>query len=169
MKAATGDRMSALAAVLAGGLAAGVLDIVYAFVLAAMRGGTPVRVLQSVASGLLGAPAYKGGAATATLGLALHLGITIVAAGVYLLAARRVPSMRRHPVWAATLFGMLVYLVMNFVVLPLSAVPFKLSYPPAALIQGFVSHAVLVGWPIAFCLHRLHFDTRVAAPIPERG
>ena len=51
-----------------------------------------------------------------------------------------------------TIFGICVYLVMNFVVLPLSAVPFKLSYPPATLFQGFVSHAILVGIPIALAV-----------------
>jgi hypothetical protein len=156
----TGQSSSALAALLAGALAAGVLDIVYAFVLAALRGGTPVRVLQSVASGVLGAPAYQGGLPTAALGLALHLGITLAAAGLYLAAARGAPWVRQHPWLSGTLFGFGVYAVMNFAVLPLSAVPFKVSHTPATLVQGFVSHAVLVGWPIAFCLHRMHFGRR---------
>jgi hypothetical protein len=43
---------------------------------------------------------------------------------------------------------------MNFVVLPLSAVPFKLTYSPQVIAQGFVSHALLVGIPIALCVRR---------------
>ncbi|MDP3759255.1 MAG: hypothetical protein Q8R01_01905 [Ramlibacter sp.] len=148
---------SALVALLAGGLAAGVLDIVYAFALAAARGGTPMRVLHSVASGLLGAPAYKGGVLTAALGLALHLGITFAAAAVYFAVARRSPLVQRHYLAAGSLFGVLVYLVMNFVVLPLSAVPFKVGYTPWVLLQGFVSHALLVGVPIALSLHLMRF------------
>jgi hypothetical protein len=147
----------ALAALLVGGLAAGALDIVYAFVLAALRGGTPVRVLQSVASGLLGAPAYQGGVPVAALGLALHMGITLVAAAVYFGAARRSPFAQRHYLLAGSLFGALMYLVMNFVVLPLSAIPFRINYTPLVLAQGFVSHAVLVGLPIAAGLHLLYF------------
>ncbi|HTQ01566.1 MAG TPA: hypothetical protein VMN56_19775 [Casimicrobiaceae bacterium] len=143
-----------LAGVLCGGLLAGALDIVYAFVLTAMRSGSPLRMLQSIASGVLGPEAYQGGLPTALLGLALHLAILVVAAWIYLLAAQRAPTMQRHYVACGALFGVLVYLFMNFVVLPLSAVPFKLGYTPRVIVQGFVSHAILVGLPIAWCLRR---------------
>jgi hypothetical protein len=43
---------------------------------------------------------------------------------------------------------------MNFVVLPLSAFPFDLSYPPLRLLEGFVSHAFFVGIPIALAMSR---------------
>ncbi len=142
---------------LVGGLAAGILDIVYAFVLSALGGGSPLGVLKSVASGLLGAEAFKGGIPTAALGLALHLGITVTAAGIYLFAARQAVFVREHYLLCGSIFGVLVYLAMNFVVLPLSAVPFHLTYPPQALLQGFVSHALLVGIPIALCVRRFSF------------
>jgi hypothetical protein len=165
-----GSSSQAFAALLAGGVAAGVLDILYAFVLATLRGGTPMRTLQAIASGLMGAPAFQGGLATATLGLVLHLGITVAAAGVYFAVARRSVTVRRRWLAAGSLFGVLVYLAMNFAVLPLSAIPFKVGYTPAVILQGFVSHAVLVGWPIAFCLHRLHFSRKPSpAPIARRG
>jgi hypothetical protein len=141
-------------AVVLGGLIAGVLDIVYAFVLAWIAGGSALRVLQSVASGVLGANAYEGGVSSAAFGLALHLTITVVAAWIYALAARRIAPMRRHPAIHGAMFGMLVYLFMNFVVLPLSAVPFQLRYGPVTILQGLVSHALLVGVPIAWCLRR---------------
>lgn len=141
-----------------GGLVAGVLDIVYAFVLAAMHGRGPLVVLHSVASGLLGSSAYKGGVATGALGLSLHLGITVAAAWLYFLAAKRSPLMQRRFVGCGLLFGVLVYLFMNFVVLPLSAVPFHIKYTPGVVLQGFVSHAVLVGLPIAWLLQRFAFS-----------
>ena len=50
------------------------------------------------------------------------------------------------------LFGMLVYLFMNFVLLPLSSFPYQLKYPPLRLLEGLVSHAVLVGIPIALAI-----------------
>lgn len=137
-----------------GGLLAGILDIVYAFVLSALRGGSSLGVLQSVASGVLGRGAYQGGWATGLLGLALHLAICVVAAAVFAVAVRQAAFVRRKLLACGLAFGVLVYLVMNFVVLPLSAVPFKLKYPPEVLLQGFVSHALLVGLPIAWCLRR---------------
>ena len=144
-------------AVVAGGLAAGILDIVYAFILANVRGGTPLQVLQSIASGLLGGEAYKAGVAAAALGLALHLGITIAAAAIFVVAGRRSALIRRHYILFGLAYGILVYLVMNFAVLPLSAVPFKIKYTAAVILQGFVSHALLVGLPIAWCAHRFAF------------
>ena len=149
--------------VLAGGLIAGVLDIVYAFILAGTRGGNPVRVLQSVASGVLGAEAFKGGMGTAALGLLLHLGIVVAAAAVYYALARRSALVRRHCLLFGFAFGVGVYLVMNFAILPLSAVPFKIAYSPMSLLQGFVSHGLLVGIPIALCLRRLSFPSPAPA------
>ena len=149
--------------ILIGGLTAGVLDILYAFVLAALRGGTPLRVLQSVAGGMLGSLAYKGGAATGALGLGLHLGITVVASALYFQAVKRSPLVRERFIAFGSAFGVLVYLFMNFLVLPLSAVPFKITYTPLMLLQGFVSHALLVGIPIAWALHRFSFGQQNAA------
>ena len=48
--------------------------------------------------------------------------------------------------------GVLVYLFMNFVVIPLSMFPLKLLYPPLRLLQGFASHAVFAGIPIALAI-----------------
>ena len=149
--------------VLLGGLVAGIFDIVYAFVLVGFSGNAPVRLLQSIASGLLGSEAFKGGLATGALGLALHLGITIAAAAVYFLFASKSTFVQRHYLLFGALFGILVYLAMNFVVLPLSAVPFKIKYTTLVVLQGFVSHALLVGLPIAWCIRRFAFRRQQVA------
>jgi uncharacterized membrane protein YagU involved in acid resistance len=137
-------------AILLGGLGAGILDITYAIVVSRLlRGTDAVTVLQSVATGLLGESAYEGGAATAALGLFLHFVIAFSAAAVYVLASRRLPTLVRRPwLWGA-LYGMAFYLFMNFVVLPLSAFPHKLSFPPLVLARGLAGHIVCVGLPIA--------------------
>lgn len=141
-------------AIVAGGALAGSLDIVYAMVAALLRGRSPFRTVQAVASGLLGARAFEGGVATFLLGLLAHFTIALGAAGVYYLASRRLSWLRDRVVLPGALFGIAVYLCMNFVVLPLSRVPFKLAYPPRVLIEGFISHALLVGLPIAICIRR---------------
>lgn len=138
-----------LRAVLVGGGIAATLDILYACVRSAGHGRSPEWVLQSVASGLLGKAAFESGAAGAALGLVCHYAILFVAAAVYLLASQRMPALRARPIACGALFGVAVYLVMNFVVLPLSAFPFHLSYPPMRLLEGFASHALFVGVPIA--------------------
>jgi hypothetical protein len=137
-------------AILLGGLAAGILDITYAIVVSRLlRGTSAVTVLQSVASGLLGKGAYEGGGATAALGLFLHFVIAFGAAAVYVLASRRFPFLVTRPFLWGALYGMAVYLFMNFAVLPLSAFPHKLSFPPAVLARGLAGHIVCVGLPIS--------------------
>jgi hypothetical protein len=133
--------------ILLGGFIAGLLDFAYAYFTLWPRG--PVRGLQSIASGLLGASAFNGGFGAAALGALCHFIIAFGAAAVYYLVSRKFPVLVRQSVICGLLYGIVVYLVMNFVVLPLSAVPFKLSYPVAALAKGFVSHAFLVGLPIS--------------------
>ena len=64
------EKSKALRAIAWGGLLAGVMDISAAFVTWGVRGVSTVPVLQSIASGLLGANAYQGGLATASLGAA---------------------------------------------------------------------------------------------------
>jgi hypothetical protein len=140
---------STLAGPLLGGLLAGLLDILYACVSQALRGRTPEWTLQTVASGLLGLDAFEGGTATAGLGLGLHFVNALGAAFVFFLVSRHWSFLRERSVVSGLVYGPLVYLFMNFVVIPLSAFPYTIQYPPAAFVQGFVSHALLVGLPIA--------------------
>jgi len=147
----------ALTGILTGGIAAGIFDIVYAFSLAGFREGTPLRILQSIASGVLGSAAFQEGAGAGLLGFALHLGITIAAATIYFLIARQFSFFRAHYILSGLVFGAGVYLGMNFVVLPLSAISFVVRYTPLDILRGCVSHALLVGIPIAWCLRRFTF------------
>src|SRR5215203_2107896 len=130
------------AGIVLGGTIAATLDIVYACVRNGGYGRTPEWVLQSVASGLLGQDAFESGPAGAALGLGCHYAIALVAAFVYCAASLRFPLLRSSALACGAAFGVLVYLAMNFVVLPLSAFPFHLSYPWPRLVEGFASHAV---------------------------
>jgi hypothetical protein len=58
--------------VLAIGLFAGTLDIADALIFNVLRGITPIQVLQYIASGLIGTASFRGGLASAGLGLVLH-------------------------------------------------------------------------------------------------
>ena len=102
--------------ILVGGLLAGVLDIAAALTRGMLRGGSPVRVLQAIASGVMGRPAFEGGWQTALLGLEAYdfiaalfersdvLGgvfsalLALAAAGGLGLAASEVMSLRRPTV-----------------------------------------------------------------------
>jgi hypothetical protein len=145
---------SAWKGILAGGVIAGVLDIVFAFVFYGLRGTPPVRILQSIASGLLGKRAFEGGAGTAALGGVLQLFIPTVAAAVYYGFDRTLPVVRKHPAVCGVLYGVVIYGFMNFVVLPLSAIPFKPRFPIGVLVPGLLAHMFLIGLPIALAVRR---------------
>jgi len=150
-------RSKALQTILVAGLIAGTLDISAAFLFSALRATnphSPIWVLQSVASGLLGADSFKGGWASAALGAACHYLIALTAAAVFYAASRKLPFLVQHAVVSGLLYGIVVYSVMNFVVLPLSAFPFKLSYPPAVLLRSSLIIMVCVGLPIALVVRR---------------
>jgi uncharacterized membrane protein YagU involved in acid resistance len=147
-------RYSAASAILIGGLIAGTLDILYATGFSAMRGVAPTRILQSVASGLLGAAAYEGGTATAVLGLVLHFLMALLIAAIFCFASRRLTLLVRRPVLWGAAYGFVVYAVMNLVVIPLSAFPTPLRFVPIVVATGLFVHMFLVGVPIALAARR---------------
>lgn len=147
-------RPAAARAILSAGFVAGALDLTAACVNVALRGHDPVWVFHSVASGLLGKAAFDGGEATAALGIVCHFLIATMAAAVYFAASRRIPYLVDRPYVAGPLFGIGVYAVMNGVVLPLSAFPFHVRYPPRALAIGLGIHMFLIGLPIALLVRR---------------
>ena len=137
-----------------GGLIAGTLDILAAFLTAWWRAGVgPVRVLHFVASGLIGADAFAGGAKTAVLGLALHFLIATVATAVFYLASRSLLFLIERPIIMGLLYGVLVYLVMNFVVLPLSFIAQRPATVSGRII-GVLTIMFCVGLPIALIVRR---------------
>ena len=149
------NRSSAARVILWAGLIAGALDLAGACLVAWLRSGVrPVRVFQSIASGLYGPAAFTGGAKTASLGVVLHFIIATTAAAVYYLASLKLRFLIERTIIAGVLYGVAVYLFMNFVVLPLSAVT-RRPMPISGRIIGLLIIIFCVGLPIAFVVRRL--------------
>jgi hypothetical protein len=147
-------RNAATFAILAGGAVAGAIDITYAIVFSGFRGVPAARILQSVASGLLGAASYRGGAPTAALGLFLHFVIAFIWAAIFYVASRRFDFLTRHAVASGILFGAAIYAAMNFIVLPVSAFPGRFTFVPLVVTTGLLVHMFGVGLPIALATRR---------------
>ncbi|HMJ83838.1 MAG TPA: hypothetical protein VK504_11755 [Vicinamibacterales bacterium] len=134
--------------ILLGAFAVGSLDITYAIAFWVPRGGKVIRIFQSIAAGLLGPDAFQGGVPTALLGAALHYFIALAIVTAYWAAAHYIPLLVRHPIMCGALYGVGVYGVMNYVVIPLSnAKPgkFLLSW----VVCSVIVHAFLIGVPAA--------------------
>jgi uncharacterized membrane protein YagU involved in acid resistance len=134
-----------------GGLIVGVLDLAYAIVMYTPR--HPILIPQTIASGVLGAKAYNEGISSAALGIFFHFLIAFTAAAVYFAASRRLPLLARRAILCGLLYGALVFLFMQFVVLPLSAKPPAHMALPERLAE-FVEHWFFVGLPIALSVRR---------------
>lgn len=142
--------------VVAGGLVAGAFDIVYACAFWSWKAGVPPqRIFQSVAAGLLGSASFEGGTATAALGLGLHFFNALVMSAAYYLVATRWPLLRRRPVLCGAGYGLILYAVMNYVVVPLSAAG-PGSNDPLWIALSVAVHVLLVGIPIALITRRAH-------------
>src|SRR6266478_6911566 len=147
------QKSNSLLAVVWGGLACGVLDITAALIVYGYLGAKPLRLLQGIAGGLLGARTYSGGVATALLGLLCHFVIAFSAAAVFVTASRLAPFLVRHAVLSGVLYGIAVYFFMNRVVVPLSAAA-KFPFSFKMMVVGVVIHIFCVGLPIALAARR---------------
>jgi hypothetical protein len=143
-------------AILWGGLLAGIFDATYAMSVWALRGVSPDRVWQGVASGLLGPSSFQGGLRTAALGLTIHFFIALTAATVYVTASRFLPLLRERALLCGPVFGLMVWAFMRFVVIPLSLMRrSNASILQWELLGSLSIHAFGVGLPIA--LHARKF------------
>jgi len=142
------------AILLAGGLLAGTGDIVFAIIFAITQGSTAQSLLQFVATGLLGKAAFDGGWQTASLGLALHFAITLVITFLFYIVSLRLQFINHRPILSGVILGLIVFAVMKFVVLPLSAFPFPINLKPLSIITNLLSHMFLFGVPIAVAVSK---------------
>ena len=139
--------------VLAGGLMAGALDLTFAFVFYGQHGSTPLRILQFIASGVLGRGSFQMGLASAALGAFFHFFTSVCAGAIYYLASLRFSFLTRRVAISGAIFGVLMFVAMHFIVVPLSAIkpsPMRVE----AVIGELCSHVFLVGMVIAYAVSR---------------
>jgi hypothetical protein len=148
--------MHAFPAIAITGLIVGAMDITSAIVLTLLRGGTIMRLMQFIASGLLGKSAFQGGLATAVLGLALHFVIAFGLVTVFYIASRKLAFLSQRPVPSGIAYGLIVFAVMNLIVLPLSAATPRHSLS-GDLIQIAI-HMFIIGLPTSLLIHRFSHD-----------
>jgi len=151
-------KSEAFRAILTAGLVVGVLDISSASVIWWQRGVGARRGLQGIAAGLLGASSFDGGLATAGLGLALHFFVAFVVVSVFYLASRKIEFLTIHPVVSGVWYGIGVYIVMYWFVLPMAFPTFRHRIGNEFLAVAI--HISLIGLPCALIVRRYSQQTR---------
>lgn len=148
------DSKSDWKAILFAGTLAGTLDLTSAFIVTAVKSGNYTGMLQGIASGLLGAESFKGGAATATLGVLTHFSIAFVWTIIFFLASRKIKFLFAQPIISGVIYGVIVYALMYFVIVPLSAAPFKMPRTADSIALNVLIHIICVGLPISLVVRR---------------
>ena len=145
-------KFGALRTIVTAGLVVGVLDISSALVIWWQRGVALQHGLQGIAGGLLGAKSYEGGMATVGLGLALHFFIAFVVVSIFYLASRRITFLTKQAVVSGVLYGIGVYIVMYWFVLPKAFPTFRHRLSNEVLAVAI--HIFLIGVPTALIVRR---------------
>jgi uncharacterized membrane protein YagU involved in acid resistance len=158
MEPAASRRSKLVSTIALAGLCAGALDIADAFLFFGLHGATPTRILQGIAYALIDKSAYAMGLNSALLGLLLHFFIATCFAAAYIIASRRLP-LHRRPILYGAIYGLLIYVVMNYLVLPLSHIGPRPVPAPPALINGIAALVFCVGIPITLIARRIRPST----------
>jgi hypothetical protein len=154
-EASSFERPRAFGTIIYGGLTVGILDALFAFTFYGLiLGVKPLRIFQSVAAGLLGRASYEGGLKTFLLGLLLHFVVASCIATVYYLASLKLRILIHHAVVSGLIYGMIAYLGMNYLVIPLSAIGRRPVPRLPIFLTEIIGHAFLVGLPIALLARR---------------
>jgi hypothetical protein len=143
----------ALRAIVWGGVACALLDGIAACLQFGRRGIKPLHVWQGVASGLLGERAFREGWMSGAFGLLLHFVIAVSVATVFVEACLQYPFLARAYWISGPLYGVIVFLVMNLAVVPLSRRPERPTSSQVILVQ-LIIHVLFVGLPVAMAANR---------------
>jgi len=155
------SQRTALSRVLLAGAVMAVLDIFYAWAnwVVVQHVITTQQLFQSISAGLVGRDAARaGGMQTALLGAFLHVVIAFLWTVGFYLAVRSSATLRgwmrttRGAIFVGLAFGAVVYLGMNYVVIPLSAAPRPMPKLTTQYFINLVQHMVMVGLPVALII-----------------
>lgn len=157
----TDAKLGAGSAILFAGLIAGILDLAAVLAFWAAKGVAPGAILQSIATARFGAAAFDHGMSGALIGLFLHFAVSFVFAAGYVAAASQAPMLRSRPVACGIAYGLIAYVVMTVMVVPLSNATFGGAWPPPAvnLAVSLFIHIFLFGLPIALVARRVPFES----------
>jgi hypothetical protein len=148
-------RDSTLRSIALGGMMVAVLHLVVqdGLVFSLLGQRSFILVIQYVASGVMGNAAFAGGLVTALLGLVIHFLISFIVAGVFILSTGRIPLLQRNSILGSLLYGVGVFVVLYYVVLPLSAAP-PVPLQLMDIIELAMEHILVIGLPLGLFVRR---------------
>jgi hypothetical protein len=144
-------------AILMAGLIVGTLDAMAACVHAyAFSGASPDRVFRFVASGVFGNDALTGGLSMAAWGLLFHFIVATGWTSLFYLLYPKVNFFASSQYLSGIAYGIFIWLMMNFVVIPLSNVPVVTFHFTIRTVVMILIHMFIIGVPISYLASRYY-------------
>lgn len=143
------------------GLVVGTLDIGENLIFNAFRHVTPTMVFQYIASGLIDGRSFTLGAESVALGIVIHYCIAMAWTVLFYLLSRKLLFLTRYAAISGIIYGGVAYIFMNFVVLPLTAVPVA---PKAMTLPSRVSGVLALLFCVGFAVSLLIRKFAPSAP-----
>ena len=130
-------------------LLVGTLDIAAATIQTLINGREPAKMLQFIASGVFGKQSFSGGTLFAFHGMMLHYCIALGWTVLFFMLYPRINFLAKNIVLTGICYGLLVWLIMNMIVIPLSDTPpLKFKLPQAVI--GMMILIIAIGLPLSF-------------------
>jgi uncharacterized membrane protein YagU involved in acid resistance len=143
--------------IVAAGLLAGTLDIAAAFIFYyAQTAKDPLNVLKFIASGVFGTAAFPPGTTMVFWGLLFHFSIALVFAFLFAAVYPFVKGFLKYWWAVGLLFGVVAWVVMNLIVVPLSRTP-PMPLTVKSIFTGIVILILCIGWPLAYIFQKRQF------------
>jgi hypothetical protein len=144
-------RAPVLKTILIAGAVAGTLDVTGALIVytAILKKATVLLILQRIAAAAFGLRALKGGYSMALWGLIFHYIIAFSFAAAYVLIYPYQPLMRKSRILSGVLYGILVWIIMNRIILPMTKLP-SIRFQWSGALIGAALLIFFIGLPIAF-------------------
>lgn len=130
-------------------LVVGSLDLLTCSLYWGARGVSPARVAQGAAAWVMGADAYRGGTQSTMLGLSLLYLLALATVAGYRWLSMRDARLLRAPLRAGGLYGAMVFSMMTFVLIPLSAAPNSSGAHVDWLLVLLAIYVFAIGMPTA--------------------
>jgi uncharacterized membrane protein YagU involved in acid resistance len=135
-------------AIISAWLVVGTLDLASAIIQTLVMGGNPLGMLQYISSGIAGQDAFAGGIKYSLLGVLIHYAIAFSWTILFFLLYPGIKGLSTHKLLTGIAYGVIVWLVMNRVVVPLSKIPARPFNLKNALI-GLGILVIAIGIPLS--------------------
>jgi hypothetical protein len=109
-------------------------------------------VWKYVASGFFGEKAFKGGYEMVYFGIAFHMLVSLIWSIVYYFTLRKVLFFQKNKIIGGLIYGVIIWLIMTFLILPFTNVP-KSTFIIFVAFKQIVILMLCVGLPISFLLN----------------